>query len=790
MKDNLSPAESQVRLSTLREYAVLDTPPEPALDDLTSLAATICDAPIALITLIDEKRQWFKSRVGIEIMETPLDVSFCVHALSQTDLLIVPDATKDARFSDNPLVTGEPNVRFYAGAPLISPEGEVLGTLCVIDRVPRVITPPQAEALRVLSRQVMAHLNLGRQARELAASESRIQLVVEASKVGLWSLDLVTNEIFHSNECKRQLGFGPDDLSGGFDQWVGRLHPEDREATLAAFSDYIEGRSANYDLEFRMRHKDGSWRWILSSGSLLRDTAGKPFRMTGCHIDVTDHKLAALAALRLAAIVESSGDAIIGKDMENIITSWNKGAEKVFGYAASEMVGTSIMRLIPPEHQEEEAELLAKTRRGELTAHSETKRLTRDGTLIDVSILRSPIKGGAGEIVGVSKVMRDVTAERETERALQASELRYRRLFETAQDGILILNAQTGMVDDVNPFLETLLGYSHDQFMGKAVWDLGFFKDIVANENKFAELREKEYVRYENMPLETADGRRIDVEFISNVYLVNGIKVIQCNIRDVSARKRAEDAVKQLNDDLEQRVIQRTAELEVANKELESFSYSVSHDLRAPLRAVDGFSQALLDDFGPQLPEEGQRYVLTIRDGARRMGTLIDDLLAFSRLGRAPLRKENVKTRNLVIAAFAELKSQHEGRSVDFRMGDLPECHGDASLLKQVWLNLLSNALKYTRNRDTAAVEVGCDATAEGNVFFVRDNGTGFDMQYAGKLFGVFQRLHRAEDFEGTGVGLAIVQQIIHRHGGRVWAYAKEDQGATFYFTLGGTNTP
>ena len=791
MTDTPSPDNnSRARLSTLREYAVMDTPPEQAMDDLTALAATICGVPIALISLIDEKRQWFKSRVGLELTETPLDVSFCVYALQQTDLLIVPDATKDPRFSGNPLVTGEVGVRFYAGAPLISPEGVVLGTLCVIDRVPRTLTASQEEALRVLSRQVMAHLNLARQARELAASESRTQLVVETSRVGLWSLDLFTNEIFHSNECKRQLGFGPDDLSGGFDQWVGRLHPEDREATLAAFSDYIEGRSANYDLEFRMRHKDGSWRWILSSGSLLRDTAGKPFRMTGCHIDITDHKLAAIASQRLAAIVESSDDAIIGKDLNHIVTSWNKGAEKVFGYPAREMVGTSIMRLIPVEQQEHESQLLAKTMRGELIEHFETKRQTRDGKLIDVSIMTSPIKDAAGEIIGISKVMRDITEERQTARALLASELRYRRLFESALDGILILDAETGMVDDVNPYLVNLLGYSHDQFMGKALWDLGFFNDIVENENKFAELREKEYVRYENMPLETADGRRIDVEFISNVYLVNGIKVIQCNIRDVSARKRAEDAVKQLNADLEHRVAERTSELEVANKELESFSYSVSHDLRAPLRAVDGFAHALLDDFGPQLPEEGQRYVLTIRDGARKMGKLIDDLLSFSRFGRTALRKENVDTRNLVLAALAELEGQHEGRRIDLRIGDLPECHGDPSLLKQVWLNLLSNAFKYTRKRDTSAVEIGCDTTAEGNVYFVRDNGTGFDMQYAGKLFGVFQRLHRAEDFEGTGVGLAIVQQIIQRHGGRVWAYAKEDQGATFYFTLGGTITP
>jgi light-regulated signal transduction histidine kinase (bacteriophytochrome) len=242
--------------------------------------------------------------------------------------------------------------------------------------------------------------------------------------------------------------------------------------------------------------------------------------------------------------------------------------------------------------------------------------------------------------------------------------------------------------------------------------------------------------------------------------------------------------LRESNEKLEHRVAERTAELEAANKELEAFSYSVSHDLRAPLRAIDGFSLAVIEDFGAQLPEEGQRQLQVIRQGAQRMGLLIDDLLTFSRLSRAPLHKQEVNTDELVRGVLEDLGPQQEGRRIDLRIGDLPACTGGATLLKQVWVNLLSNALKYTRRREAAVVEIGCQRTPEGDVFFVRDNGTGFDMRYAHKLFGVFQRLHRAEDYEGTGVGLALVQRIIHRHGGRVWAEAAVDQGATFYFTL------
>jgi signal transduction histidine kinase len=245
-------------------------------------------------------------------------------------------------------------------------------------------------------------------------------------------------------------------------------------------------------------------------------------------------------------------------------------------------------------------------------------------------------------------------------------------------------------------------------------------------------------------------------------------------------------ALGRLNEDLDRQVQERTRELAAANGDLEAFSYSVAHDLRAPLRAMDGFSRILAEEWAPRLEPDAQRLIGRVRANATHMGALVDDLLSFSRLGRRALKRGPTAPEVLVREAMAVLHAEQEGRRVDLSVGSLPACEGDPALLKQVFVNLLGNALKFTRKRDVARIEVGCRTGAGESAYFVRDNGVGFDMRYAGKLFDVFQRQHRMEEYEGTGVGLAIVQRIVHRHGGRVWAEAAPDAGATIFFTLEG----
>jgi light-regulated signal transduction histidine kinase (bacteriophytochrome) len=282
------------------------------------------------------------------------------------------------------------------------------------------------------------------------------------------------------------------------------------------------------------------------------------------------------------------------------------------------------------------------------------------------------------------------------------------------------------------------------------------------------------------------DGHRIHIALTlspirNEQQEIAGVSIM---VRDISAKKRAEEELHRYKAHLEEEVAARTEQLQAANKELEAFAYSVSHDLRVPLRAIDGFSRIVIDDYRDKLDDEGKRLLGVVRDNVQRMAQLIDDILALSRTGRAEMAVTPVDMAALAQAVVDELKPAMEGRAITVTIGDLPAVEGDRNLLRQVFINLLANAIKFTRPRTHAVIEIGGHTEGAEHVYYVRDNGVGFDMQFAQKLFGAFQRLHGVDEFEGTGIGLAIVKRIVTRHGGRVWADAVVDQGATFQFSL------
>jgi PAS domain S-box-containing protein len=386
-------------------------------------------------------------------------------------------------------------------------------------------------------------------------------------------------------------------------------------------------------------------------------------------------------------------------------------------------------------------------------------------------LLAYPWRGGSGQPGGPS------------DEALAGERLFTNAVLDSVP-GLLYLYSAEGRLIRWNKQHEIITGYSAKELSRMRLLDwYGNSPEDIERITRGVQKALAEGYAEEEGNLQTKFGTRILFHFTAVRLEIDG-KIYFAGIGiDITAQRKAEDEIHRLNESLEERVRQRTAELEGATREMESFSYSVSHDLRAPLRAMDGFSQALLEDFGQVLDPEARRYVNQIRLGAQRMNALIEDLLRLSRLGRAPLNRQVVDTDALVREVTEEM-GLSQSPELELRIAKLPPCQGDPALLKQVWINLLSNALKYSQRRSPAIIEVGCKEEGQTPLFFVRDNGVGFDMKYASKLFQVFQRLHGQEEFEGNGVGLALVRQIITRHGGRVWAEGRLNAGACIWFNV------
>jgi PAS domain S-box-containing protein len=1086
------------RLEALRRYGILDTPPEEEFDDLVRLTATICGTPVAAVNLVDGHRQWFKAAVGVKVRETSLESSFSAHAILQEGVVEVADATLDPRFRANPLVVDEPYVRFFAAAPLLTPEGLPIGTLCVMDHQPRRLTEAQRDALGVLSRQVMAQFELRLQLEEAAAHAAQIEEILETAEVATWRWDIRRDRVRANRLLQFFFGLSDEEAAGGaVASYLRPMHPDDRERVAEALRRSVDAGAA-YEVEYRVTGADGQERWVLARGRGEFGPDGKVDTLAGILVDITARRRAEIQrrerAERLRLLAESAADLLeirdphammaalfervresIGLDafiafsvdasgtklradayagvpdeivaeigefdfgqaicgasaalrqpivvteaqssddprhlfvkragmrayacfpllagerllgtlsfathrrdsfdaldleflgtvahyvamakerlrveaererllgelsveQERMRTLFDltpafiavvRGRDMVFEFANDAyyqlvghrpIVGRTVVEALPEVQGQGFIELLTRVYEtgqpyvgrgisvilqrspdGPMTEHyldltyqalRETdgsisgilahgvdvteqvhaeralaaeraqfqalldevpehivtirgpelvyefanrrfmdfvrrsdvvgRRLTDVWPVPDehVDLLRRicetgetfagheepvpspvdpnsvdyfdfafrPMRDSLGNTTGVFVHSLDVTEKVLARRELAESEERFRTVFEGAPDDAILLMDPSRTLLAWNPAAERVCGWTAAEAVGQS-GDIIFTSEdrtegVPDHEAEHAVVHGKTVDERWHL---RKDGSRFWGSGTMNALrnpdgsLYGFLKVF----RDATERHEMERRVRELNDDLEARVAQRTAELVAKNEELEGFTYSVSHDMRTPLRGIVANARLVLEEEGERVSPSGRARLERLEIASLRMAQLVDDLLEYARLGRRELRVESVDLSALANQTAAAVRGEHRDSECLFAVEPNLVAECDPRIVGMALQNLFDNACKYRKPETPAIIRFGVQEIEGESVFYVADNGIGFDMAYVGKLFQPFERLHR-EEYAGTGIGLANVRRAVERHGGRVWAEGKLGRGATFYFTLRG----
>lgn len=625
----------------------------------------------------------------------------------------------------------------------------------------------------------------------LRDSEARYRAIVEQAPLGIAEGDFAGNRFISVNQRYADIvGYSIADLMDM--SFVDFTHPDDLSLDMREMQKLAAGEIPYFAIEKRYLRKDGEIVWVRLTVAALGLAGDLPAKCLAVIDDITRQKNAESALVhsesRYRAIVAGEPECVKLVSAKGELLEMNPaGLAMLEAKSIKEVQAAGIISFIQPEY-----------RAAFLRLHSEAIGGNRGLLEFEIVGLKgrhlwlethaAPLPNADGSISQMLGITRDITQSKRSVVALQQSEARLHFLLNNTPTMIYTRRASgdfgaTYVTDNV----QQQLGHKPRDFLDQATyWSDNIHPDDakrVLNHLNQLDGKEGHTLEYR---FRHADGgyRRLHDECrLLRDTLGNPTEIIG-SLLDITSLKQAEASVHRLNAGLEKRVLERTSQLETANKELESFSYSVSHDLRAPLRGIDGYARMLQEDFGDKLGSEGCRMIEVVRGETKRMGRLIDDLLAFSRMGRKHLENIEVDMRHLAETAFEMALSGIPQAAVQFHLSSLPSSLGDPALLQQVFVNLISNALKFTRRQTAPIVEVGFEIDSDCVRYFVKDNGVGFDERYSSRLFGVFQRLHSDEEFEGTGIGLALVQRIVQRHGGRVWATSKPNGGATFYFTM------
>jgi PAS domain S-box-containing protein len=638
----------------------------------------------------------------------------------------------------------------------------------------------------------------------LAENQERLRLAQEVARIGTFVWNLQTGESQLTPELEAMYGLPPGGFAAGHRTWQDLICPEDRDQGVLYVQEAME--KGSFAAEWRVIWPDGTTRWLFGRAWVSKDETGRPLRLMGANTDVTERKLAELEVLRIKVdLAENQERLRLAQEVARIGTfEWNLQTgvnqltpelEVLYGLPPGGFAGgnRTWQDLICPEDRDQGLLYVQEAmEKGSFAA--EWRVIWPDGTTHWLFGRAWVSKDETGKPLRLMGANTDITERKLVELELlrvnadlAENQERLRLAQEVARIGTFVWNLQTGE-SQLTPELEAMYGLPPGGFVaGSRTW-----QDLICPEDR------EQGVQYVHEVMETgsfeAEWRVIWPDgtthwlfgraWVSKDDTGKPLRLVGANI-DITERKLAELEVGRLNAELEQRVRQRTLELEASNRELEAFAYSVSHDLRAPLRGIDGWSLALLEDYSGSLDDNGRHYLNRVRTETQRMGNLIDDLLQLSRASRGEMKLDEVDITALADRIVARLRDALPQRRMEFVIEPGLVAFGDSRLLEIALTNLISNAVKFTGTQNPALIEFG-KVDKEGEMaFYVRDNGAGFDMAYAGNLFGAFQRLHKVSEYPGTGIGLATVQRIVRRHGGRVWADARVNRGATFSFTLG-----